>query len=261
MANPECNHSCSLGECTSIPVPPTITTGRTFIKVPVVLTERQVEINVDATIKFPRPVLEIKDVKKRLKLTQCRLVPPVGPLGPTSVFKLFLKGFVRKNIQFASPVSGTRTSVSSNLQSLTLDIPFSCVTPIPIGELLALPVFETNSRTEFEFFTSTPLPVGFPAKETLLAGDLSEFNQMSTEFFNELPFCELIRADFTEFDEALDRTMGVVNFTSFGGCNSAPFEEGTFTTVEEKMVIQLTLKVLQNQQLNVTSSSPSPAAF
>ena len=38
-----------------------------------------------------------------------------------------------------------------------------------------------------------------------------------------------------------------------------PFEEGTFTMIEEKMVIDITLKVLQNQQIRVTSTPfPTP---
>lgn len=31
----------------------------------------------------------------------------------------------------------------------------------------------------------------------------------------------------------------------------APFEEGTFTKIEEKMVVEVTLKVLQNQQVKM----------
>ena len=41
-------------------------------------------------------------------------------------------------------------------------------------------------------------------------GDLSEFDQVSTEFFNELPFVELISATFTEFDLSIGRTPGTV---------------------------------------------------
>jgi hypothetical protein len=40
-------------------------------------------------------------------------------------------------------------------------------------------------------------PKVFPQKN-LLAGDLSEFNQISKEVFNEVPYCELVSANIVE---------------------------------------------------------------
>jgi len=70
----------------------------------------------------------------------------------------------------------------------------------------------------------------------------------STEFFNERPFCELISATITEFDEFLNRMrpVGV----------ALPFEEIEFATIEEKMVIDLTIKVLQNRQVQFEAEAP-----
>src|SRR5690606_29175925 len=90
----------------------------------------------------------------------------------------------------------------------------------------------------------------FSQKEHLLSADFSQFDQISGENFNELPFCELLSSKFIEYDEALDRKMGRV-FGEDGEHFEAPFEEGTFTKVEEKMVVELTLKVLQKQQVEV----------
>lgn len=201
-----------------------------MVKVPVVLAEKTLQIPVDTVIRFPEPVLEIKDIKKRLKLTQCRLLLPTN--------KLFIRGFVRKNIQYATPIEQRSGAVRSRLRSMTVDVPFNDVLELKLNQH---PQLFPNFRREFEYFTSTPLPQGFPAKERLLAGDLSEFNQISKEVFNELPFCELISAKIIEMDEALDRE-------SLPG---GPFEEGTFTRMEEKMVIKLKLKVLQNQQVKL----------
>ena len=90
-------------------------------------------------------------------------------------------------------------------------------------------------------------------------GDLSEFDQVSQEFFNELPFVELISATFTEFDLSIGRTPGMVTVPTPTPTVAPPFEEGTFTMIEEKMVIDITFKVLQNQQIRVTSTPiPTP---
>lgn len=213
-----------------------------FIKVPVVLGETTVQIDMDAKIKFPEPVLEIKQIKKNLKLTQCRLLLPTN--------KLFLKGFVRKNIQYATPKHSSKHAVLSEIHSLTVDIPFETVTEI---DFINHPQFSRNPDTrEFTFFSSNPLPKGFSQKEKLLSGDLSQFDQISGEVYNELPYCELLASHFIEYDEALNREMGKV-FDEEGECMEAPFEEGTFTKVEEKMVVELTLKVLQNQQVEINA--------
>ncbi len=215
---------------------------KAVIKVPVVLAETTVQIDTTAKIHFPEPVLEIKAVKKNLKLTQCRLLLPTN--------KLFLKGFVRKNIQYATPVNSWRHGVHSAIRSLTVDIPFETVTEL---DFLNKPQFRVNpDRDEFTFLRKNMLPEGFSSKDHLLSGDLSEFDQISGEEFNELPFCELISSRFIEFDEALDRKMGRVNDRN-GERMESPFEEGTFTKIEEKMVIELTLKVLQKQQVEIDS--------
>lgn len=220
---------------------PKVSIGKIVTKVPVVLAELTLQVNVDTLITFPEPVLEIKDIKKRLRITQCRLLLPTN--------KLFIKGVVRKNIQYASPCTdispSTSTSVSSDLHSFTVDIPFQCVTEIK--KYLTCPVMpEVNNRQEFDFFVSKPLPSGFPEKDELLTSDLSQFHQESTQFYNELPFCELISSKIIEWDEAIDRQPLPT---------SSPLDEGYFTTIEEKMVVDFTIKVLQNQQIRVCSTT------
>ncbi|WP_070121332.1 DUF3794 domain-containing protein [Bacillus marinisedimentorum] len=222
----------------------------TLVKIPVVLAEPKVQVDIEQEITFPEPVLEIKKVKKRLKLTQCRLLYPTN--------KLFIRGFVRKNIQYATPTSATEKSVTSNIRSLTVDIPFS--ETVEIKEFINPPaVLRGNTETEFGYLKDMPLPAGFPGKDKLLANDLSEHDMHSIESFNELPYCELTgSATFVEYDEALNRIQGrVISHQKCHDGPDAPFEEGTFTRLLEKMVVEFTVKVLQKQQLNV-STKPAP---
>lgn len=220
---------------------PQVCIGKLITKVPVVLAELTLQVDIDAKIKFPEPVLEIKDIKKRVFLTQCRLLLPTN--------KLFVKGFVRKNIQYASPCKDiemhTNKSIASDLHSFTVDIPFQLVTEIK--KYLTKPVLPlVNKREEFDFFAPKPLPSGFPEKDELLSSDLSQFHQESSQFYNELPYCELIASKIIEWDEAIDREPLP---------NVSPLGEGYFTTIEEKMVVDFKVKVLQNQQLRVTSTT------
>lgn len=222
----------------SIPIP---ITGLT-VKIPVVLSEVSVQVNVDSIITLPEPALEIKKIKKRLKITQCLLVQDPADLTPTSS-TLFLKGFVRKNIDYATHACSTNEGVCGDIRHCTIDVPFTCTTTIPFSG--ALPVVPTeNTRSEFEYFRRQKLPrgAGFAEKDELLSGDFSEFNQVSEEFFTELPFCELIQARIVEYDEFLNRTPHHVTI---------PIEAKEFTQIEEKMIISVIFKVLQNQQVPI----------
>ncbi|KHE67184.1 CsxC family protein [Halobacillus sp. BBL2006] len=239
----ECKESSTVHHCDNKTVKPHVSIGKITTKVPVVLAELELQLNIDETITFPEPVLEIKDIKKRVALTQCRLLLPTN--------KLFVKGFVRKNIQYASPCNeidqSTSQTVASDLHSFTVDIPFDCVTEIKQKDFLSMPVMpKINNREEFDFAVSKSLPSGFPEKDQLLSSDLSQFHQESKQFYNELPYCELISSKIIEWDEALDRTPLP---------GSAPFNEGYFTKVEEKMVVDISLKVLQDQQIRVASTT------
>lgn len=237
------NASAEVGMCSSTPVPIRVPHNSVRLKVPVVLVELDVTSNLVANITFPDPVLEIKDIKKRLKIIQSRLIPSFPPSNQQR-FTLFLRGFVRKNIQYTTPCPSATNeiSVSSELRSFTIDIPFECTTTVAAADFITMPELPfTNSRSEFDFFRAQNLGPGFPEKDQLLSNDLSQFHQNSSEFFNEIIFAELLQSNITEWDEAVDRTP----------LPNGPFEEGYFTKVVEKMVLTFRIKLLQNQQINI----------
>lgn len=202
-------------------------------KIPVVLAELKVQINVSSFIKLPYPAIEIKDIKKRLKIVQCRLLQNTN--------MLFIKGFIRKNIDYSTKECSNYKSVCGYIKHCTVDVPFECTTPVTFNGTEPAEI-EFNKRKEFEYFKEQELPNYYPEKEQLLAGDLSEFNQISKEYFNELPYCELIKSKIVEFDEYIKREP-------IDG--KAPFEEKEFEKIEEKMVIYLTLKILQKRQVKI----------
>ena len=68
------NQSASLEQCENVTVnPPLVDAGPTIVQLPITLAEIRVTSNLVANIHFPDPVLEIKDIKKRVKIVQCRL--------------------------------------------------------------------------------------------------------------------------------------------------------------------------------------------
>ncbi len=218
--------------CTNEPVAITPLEGPVPVKIPVVLAELTLQIHIMSNIDLPEPALEIKNIKKRVKITQCLL------LQDTNV--LFISGFIRKNIDYSTLACGNTEGVCGDIRHCTVDVPFRCTTPVTFNGI-APEFLGINTSNEFEYFKTENLPSNFAEKDKLLSGDLSEYNQISTEFFNELPFCELISSRIVEFDEYLNRAF----------VEGTPFEERVFTSIEEKMVVFLTLKILQNRQVLV----------
>lgn len=243
-------------DCVNVPSPIFSLTTGAVAKIPLVLAEFTVQVNVGAVIDLPEPAFEIKQIKKRVKVTQCIL------LQDTNV--LFLKGFVRKNIDYStSGKCHNKTGFCGDIRHCTIDVPWTCTTPVEFNGVNPLPPVLTTNE-EFVYFRVQDLKgPDFADKDRLLSSDLSEHNQISTEFYNELPFCELISSRIVEFDEFLNPTEPGIDKLPFDGKGydaanwcKFPFEEKTFKSIEEKMVIFLTLKLLQNQQVAIPPLLP-----
>lgn len=209
-------------------------------KIPVVLSQFQLSINVHSIITLPEPALEIKEITKSTKLTQCLLIQePDVTLTAGDSGNLFLKGFIRKNISYSTKDCSNKEGVCGDIKHCTVDVPFNCITNVIFSTPPIAPI--SNSVSEFQYYRKQSLnDTTFAEKDKLLSGDFSEYNHVSTEYFNELPFCELVSSKIVEYDEFLDRKQ----LTCKG-----PYEEIEFSHIEEKLVLTLQIKLLQNQQV------------
>lgn len=228
-------HATTLVDAVNYPVDLAPIRSGVVAKIPVVLAELTVQVNVDSINELPEPAIEIKKIKKHLKITQCLLLQNTN--------MLFVKGFVRKNIEYATLECSNSKSICGDIKHCTIDVPFKFTTPIEFNGIAPAPV-RNRAESEFEYFRERELfGPEFADKDKLLSGDLSEFNQTTTEFFNELPFCELISSRIVEFDEFLNPIKPHKA--------TVPFEERVFNRIEEKMVIYITLKILQKRQVAI----------
>ncbi|MDR3543098.1 MAG: hypothetical protein P4L69_19355 [Desulfosporosinus sp.] len=192
-----------------------------------------VSIPAEAIFTLPTKALEIKKIKKHLKITQCRFFnfsPPVSGK-PQDTPKLILGGFVRKDIQYSEPTRQTAHTVEGTIKDFVVDVPWSCV--VDLGSTLVIPPTLFGQQQEYEYLRTSKLPSGFSSKDKLMSSDLSEFNMVSTEFLNTLPTCTLVYSQINEMDEALDRVQ----------LQGGPFEEGLFRTIQEKMIILIQLQL------------------
>ncbi|MFT8351060.1 CsxC family protein [Clostridium saccharoperbutylacetonicum] len=220
--------------------PTVITPGPVFVKIPVVLAEPNTTILVEATITLDQAVMEIKRIKNNVFLTESRIISfcQDNPLG-TGI--IFIAGFIRKNIEYTTQtctVAGTPNAFG-DIRHCTVEVPFNFTTRITF---LRPPIFIENSTTsELEFFTDELQGCNVCSEPAIGCNPCNQ-SSFVTEFFNERPFTELVRADIAE--------VNIHTGPTFNG--RIPIEL-MFTQITEKVVVNLTLKVLQKQQVRVTT--------
>lgn len=220
--------------------PTVIAAGHVVVKIPVVIAETNITIPVEATITLDQRVMEIKRIKKNVFLTQSRLIPFSNDSRNCTGI-LFISGFIRKNIEYATQTcpSDTNVNVCGDIRHCTVQVPFNFTTRITF---LRPPIFiENTTPSELEFFTDK-LTGCDACADPVLGRNPCDQNFSFTEFFNEKPFVELVRADITEID---------IHTNPTSNCQT-PTEQ-KFTELTEKIVVNLTLKVLQNQQIRITA--------
>lgn len=198
----------------SQPVVPTL-------KVPVVLAEPTLQIVVESNITLNPAATEIKRVKKNVFLNQVKLVPVAfARIDKTDFFnvtraKLFVAGHIRKNIEYAS------SDCNGTLRDRIADVPFTGFADITT--FLTHPILGISESAEANFISDT----------NSLNARLDKAFFQNLVKYNEQPFGELVAANFFELD--------------FSPVTVTP--EGTFNTLTEKIVLDLTVKVLQTQQV------------
>jgi hypothetical protein len=204
--------SRTLGECSNT-CPPYFP----HYKVPVVISEFTVQIDTESKIRLCEPAIEIKRIKKNVFLTQCRLI--------AGTKKVFISGFVRKNIEYATMDCCKNSAICGDIKHTTVHVPFQCVTEL---KNIREPHFQYNPTVEeITYFD-----------EKNMGRSMKETDMYSQEYFNEKVFCELVHASIYEAD--------IVHEDEKLQC--LPVEH-VFQNFIEKEVICLTIKLLQNQQV------------
>jgi len=216
--------SKTLMECQSHSVEKKAKSKGLVAKIPVVIAEPKIQINVESTVVLENPAFEIKRIKKSLVLTQCELIPT----GEKRSGKLFISGFVTKNIEYATAAVIAAGTVSGDIRHTTVNVPFSSFSKIYFDEE---PEFDSNKNV---------IQVDILSPNNMESSQ-SEYNSIQEQRFNERVFCELVEASFREKDIRLNPVAADPLFPNV-------LVSDTFL---EKMVIDITLKVLQLQQVEI----------
>ncbi|MCB2293901.1 hypothetical protein LGK95_10245 [Clostridium algoriphilum] len=219
-------------------IPPVGINGPLVAKIPVVLGEREIQIDVEAVFKLNEPFLEIKRVKKNVYLTQCKLLPRSGVIAADGTLisgKLFISGFVRKNIEYATADCVEKEVTSGRIAHTTIEVPFTAVTEV----VYAVPPVVNLRRPQ----TEIDLLSGCGCQDcagTVIGKSGCEQSFEDNITFTESPYCELEGVRIFEDDINTDPLYNKTNSNV-----------QLYNKVTEKMVIYIRLKVLQLQQVTI----------
>lgn len=234
--------------------PNVIPCGDVYVKVPVVLAETEVTIPIEAIIKLDKNAIEIKRIKKNVFLTQCRLIPFSDDHYDKDKCTglLSISGFIRKNIEYATETcTGKEKNICGDIRHCTVKVPFHCITKV---KFFREPFFcKTPPTEELEFFTEDIESKDICA-EPIIGLDPCLQTFTSSEIFNEDTFCELEKACITEID--IHKCAEPLK-DGKDGCYDS-FADHEFKKFKEKIVLKLTLKVLQKQQVRLCSLGKPP---
>lgn len=199
-------------------------------KIPKVLAEFVVQIDSESKIRLNEPAYEIKRIEKQVFLKQCRYIPPTN--------KVFIEGYIRKNIEYAVKKCTSKTAISGSIKDTTVHIPFRVYTKVDFCE--GLPIVLPNP----------PSMVARYFDEKRMGKDIREADRSNIEIFNEPVFCEL------EWSAIFDADIDDKGIPIDGFPNEEEFKEFT-----DKSVVYLCIKLLQKQQVNWPGSKPPHQKF
>lgn len=196
-------------ECTSEIVMDRKKQGWIAVKLPVIITEVAININIQNTIKFTRNVSNLISIKRKVILRQCKLIAETN--------KLFFNGIVIKSIEYNEETFHSSDNSKGRVKNLTINIPFQCVTRI---QYINKPQMGENSKEESKVFK-------------MVNGE-----QTFVDSYREIDeiYCELVKVNFNELN--------------INDCNDAFVTERhihTFRKLKQKMVMKLTVRLLQKQ--------------
>ena len=208
------------------------------VKIPVVLTESTVTITIESSLKLEDAVLQIKHIRKNVYLNHCKLISN-SEGGKHNTEILFIDGSIRKNIEYIAKDNNDNRATCGKVKHATVKVPFSCTTRIMFN---TYPKFKPSTYQDEVKILQTSVKVFDHCGEDITGGDTLEQSFKTMEFFNEKVFCELISAEIVESD-ILENAISKEYKTHL---------DGGFHDITEKVVLFLTIKLLQNQDIQIS---------
>lgn len=187
-------------------------TGFFYVNVPVILSEQVIYINLENTIKLYKPATAIKSIKRKVVINKYNVIPEAK--------RLFLSGEVIKSIEYSEEICSSIETVQGHVKNVTVEIPFDCVTKVGF---IAEPKVSSNEHNGKIYKNE-------------------EGEEIYTDFYNDTEriYCQLVHVSFEE-----------INIKEDEQTHSELYNIKTFSKIVQKMSMNLTIRLIQNQVVNI----------
>jgi hypothetical protein len=222
-----------LVECAGEDIPLTAGSGPVIAKIPILLAEKRIQFDVETAIELDSLAIGLRDIQKSVILTQCKLIPQMGKIKATMMktAKLFIKGFVHENIEYQGVRYFGEQIRNGELRYSTVDIPFECITTVQF----AVPII-TGIRNQ---------------EENILDAQILQDKFEAFEEQKEKPYCEIVDAAVFQIDVQKDEIQPQARQNRYRNTSMKQEKSKAFKRITEKMIINIRLKIIQNQQVRI----------
>ncbi|MBU3206656.1 hypothetical protein KPL33_06660 [Clostridium algidicarnis] len=209
-----------LSTCSSKCHTPMGSTGPLIAKIPVILSDVEVEINVESEIELEKTDItdiNVINIDKEVFVKECKLIPYTN--------KLFIEGYVQKNIQVSNNDCTNKASEDNKIEYTVINSPFKCVTEI---EFFKKPLYGESYKERLNSLD----------KNTLCKNNKEDswvhYSKLYEPVYCEYQYAKILEADIFDNEDYGTKYLQ---------------EEKKCKKILEKMVIFIRIKVIQNQQV------------
>lgn len=181
------------------------------VRLPVVIAETTININLENTIDFTKDVISIIDIRRKAIVKRCKLISQIN--------RLFLDGVVIKSIEYSEETKHNSLRLEGKAKNLTIKIPFQCAAGI---EYVYSPV------TCEDFYEENKI-IRMSENEKSFVDRQQEMDDI---------YCELVSTEFKELN--VKDKIKLIN---------AAKKISTFRQIKQSMSMDLTVRLLQKQMI------------
>ena len=213
---------------------------------PIIISEINIDIPIESTFRLKNAAVDIKTMKKDVYLTNSTLLPMYekDDIFPSLNGKLFLEGFVRNKLDFSIAKDVNNSVINLDTECVIIYIPFKCTTII---NYKVPPVFSKEKIQDY-------IPIYISSDCLNINNDFNEYlSQKDAQcrgYINcDIPpiNCEIERAKINGTYTLLDKKPFSKDF---------PLEMD-FNTIKENIIINLSLTLIQKQDIAINHKKGS----
>lgn len=206
---------------------------------PIIIGEKNIDIPIESTFRLKSAALDIKNIKKDVYLTNSKLLPLYEKDGVSSLNgKFFLEGFIRNKLDF-SIVKGVHDGIINlDTECVIIYVPFKCTTLI---QYKIPPVFSKEKVVDY-------IPLYISSDCLDIKNDFNEYLSEKKTRCSEYINCDISPINCEINQSKIYETYTLIDKKPFNKDFPAEID---FHTIKENIIINLSLTLIQNQDIAI----------